>query len=375
MKATEIQNLKIAIVGAGYGGAAAAKALSLLGADVTVYEQASQIREVGAGIGLRPATMERFRQWGTFDAIARVSSPSDYFEILTATDQPIMKDSWPVSGDETQTYLIHRGDFIEALLGVLPEGMVRLGHKLEGIEDRGATSVLTFANGVTAEADLVIGADGIKSVVRQQLFSEKGPVFSGEHAYRAVISLDDAEGMINDDNLRMYIGRGTKVYLLPLRHRNQVSFDITALNPDSTWAPKVTVEDMVATVQGFDERIVNMTRGLDLDTVSIRAVYDIDPVDNWHTDSVALLGDAAHSMLHHQGQGANSAIEDAGAIADALAQADSVKEALALYQATRKPVTDELQRISRQGWSEDEVNDVFPGQKPTSQTPAAAAKA
>jgi salicylate hydroxylase len=375
MKALEIQNLKIAIVGAGYGGAAAAKALSLLGADVTVYEQASQIREVGAGIGLRPATLERFRQGGTFDAIARVSSPSDYFEILTATDQPIMKDSWPVSGDETQTYLIHRGDFIEALLGVLPEGMVRLGHKLESIEDRGATSILTFANGVTAEADLVIGADGIKSVVRQQLFSEKGPVFSGEHAYRAVISLDDAEGMINDDNLRMYIGRGTKVYLLPLRHRNQVSFDITALNPDSTWAPKVTVEDMVATVQGFDERIVNMTRGLDLDTVSIRAVYDIDPVDNWHTDSVALLGDAAHSMLHHQGQGANSAIEDAGALADALAQADSVREALALYQATRKPVTDELQRISRQGWSEDEVNDVFPGQKPTSQTPAAAAKA
>jgi salicylate hydroxylase len=375
MKASEIQNLKIAIVGAGYGGAAAAKALSLLGADVTVYEQASQIREVGAGIGLRPATMERFRQWGSFDAIARVSSPSDYFEILTATDQPIMKDSWPVSGDETQTYLIHRGDFIEALLSVLPQGMVRLGHKLESIEDRGATSVLTFANGVTAEADLVIGADGIKSVVRQQLFSDKGPVFSGEHAYRAVISLDDAEGMINDDNLRMYIGRGTKVYLLPLRHRNQVSFDITALNPDSTWAPEITIEDKVATVQGFDERIVNMTRGLDLTTVSIRAVYDIDPVENWHTDSVALLGDAAHSMLHHQGQGANSAIEDAGAIADALAQAGSVKEALALYQAVRKPVTDELQRISRQGWSEDEVNDVFPGQKPTSQTPAAAAKA
>jgi salicylate hydroxylase len=375
MKASEIQNLKIAIVGAGYGGAAAAKALSQLGADVTVYEQASQIREVGAGIGLRPATMERFRQWGSFDAIARVSSPSDYFEILTATDQPIMKDSWPVSGDETQTYLIHRGDFIEALLSVLPQGMVRLGHKLESIEDRGATSVLTFANGVTAEADLVIGADGIKSVVRQQLFSDKGPVFSGEHAYRAVISLDDAEGMINDDNLRMYIGRGTKVYLLPLRHRNQVSFDITALNPDSTWAPEITIEDKVATVQGFDERIVNMTRGLDLTTVSIRAVYDIDPVENWHTDSVALLGDAAHSMLHHQGQGANSAIEDAGAIADALAQAGSVKEALALYQAVRKPVTDELQRISRQGWSEDEVNDVFPGQKPTSQTPAAAAKA
>jgi len=371
MKAEDIKNLKIAIVGAGYGGAAAAKALSLLGADVSVYEQASQMREVGAGIGLRPATMHRFSQWGIFDTIADVSSPSDYFEILTATGEPIMKDTWPEFGGQTQTHLIHRGDFIDALLSVLPQGMVHLGHKLETIEDKGGRSVLTFTNGKTVEADLVVGADGIKSVVREQLFSGKGPVFSGEHAYRAVISADDAHGMVVDDNLRMYMGRGTKVYLLPLRHRNQMSFDITALCPDSTWAPTITKDDLVATVEGFDERIVNIARGLDMDTVNIRAVYDIDPVDTWHTDSVVLMGDAAHSMLHHQGQGANSAIEDAGALADALAEAGTVKDALALFQAIRKPVTDELQRISRQGWTEDEVNDVFPGQKPTSQKPAA----
>ena len=371
MKAEDIKNLKIAIVGAGYGGAAAAKALSLLGADVSVYEQASQMREVGAGIGLRPATMHRFSQWGIFDTIANVSSPSDYFEILTATGEPIMKDTWPEFGGQSQTHLIHRGDFIDALLSVLPQGMVHLGHKLETIEDKGGRSVLTFTNGKSVEADLVVGADGIKSVVREQLFSDKGPVFSGEHAYRAVISADDAHGMVVDDNLRMYMGKGTKVYLLPLRHRNQMSFDITALCPDSTWAPTITKDDLVATVEGFDERIVNIARGLDMDTVNIRAVYDIDPVDTWHTDSVVLMGDAAHSMLHHQGQGANSAIEDAGALADALAEAGSVKDALALFQATRKPVTDELQRISRQGWTEDEVNDVFPGQKPTSQKPAA----
>jgi salicylate hydroxylase len=371
MKAEDIKNLKIAIVGAGYGGAAAAKALSLLGADVSVYEQASQMREVGAGIGLRPATMHRFSQWGIFDTIANVSSPSDYFEILTATGEPIMKDTWPEFGEQSQTHLIHRGDFIDALLSVLPQGMVHLGHKLETIEDKGGRSVLTFTNGKTVEADLVVGADGIKSVVREQLFSGKGPVFSGEHAYRAVISADDAHGMVVDDNLRMYMGRGTKVYLLPLRHRNQMSFDITALCPDSTWAPTITKDDLVATVEGFDERIVNIARGLDMDTVNIRAVYDIDPVDTWHTDSVVLMGDAAHSMLHHQGQGANSAIEDAGALADALAEAGTVKDALALFQAIRKPVTDELQRISRQGWTEDEVNDVFPGQKPTSQKPAA----
>ncbi|MFE1845737.1 FAD-dependent oxidoreductase [Streptomyces sp. NPDC059515] len=370
MQLSDLKNLKIAVVGAGSGGAAAAKALSLLGADVSVYEQATRIREVGAGIGLRPSTMNRFREWGIFDAIAKVSSPSEYFEILTATGDPIMKEAWPADGEQTHTHLIHRGDFIEALLGVLPEGMVHLGHKLETVEDEGDRAVLTFAGGRTVEADLVVGADGIKSVVRDRLFSDKGPVFSGERAYRAVISADDAHGMVVDDNLRMYIGKGTKIYLLPLRHRGQVSFDITALCPDPTWNPRVTREDLLKTVEGFDERLVAITRGLDLDTVNVRGVYDIDPVDTWHSDSVVLLGDAAHSMLHHQGQGANSAIEDGGALADALRQADSVKGALALYQATRKPVTDTLQQVSRQGWSEDEIDEVFPGQKPA----AAAAK-
>ncbi|WP_055689398.1 FAD-dependent oxidoreductase [Streptomyces prasinus] len=369
MQTSELKNLKIAIVGAGYGGAAAAKALSLLGAQVDVYEQAGRTREVGAGIGLRPSTMNRFRQWGIFDAIAKVTSPSEYFEILTATGEPIMKEAWPADGEQTHTHLIHRGDFIEALLGVLPEGMVHLGHKLESVRDEGDRSVLAFANGRTVEADLVVGADGIKSVVRKELFSDKGPVFSGEHAYRAVISLDDAHGMVTDDNLRMYIGKGTKVYLLPLRHRGQVSFDITALCPDSAWNPEVTKDDVLATVEGFDERLVAITRGLDMSTVNIRAVYDIDPVDTWHSDSVVLLGDAAHSMLHHQGQGANSAIEDAGALADALRDAPSLKEALARYQATRKPETDKLQAISRQGWSEEEIEDVFPGQKPADAAP------
>jgi len=370
MQPSDLKNLKIAVIGAGYGGAAAAKALSLLGATVDVYEQAGQIREVGAGIGLRPSTMDRFRQWGIFDAIAKVSSPSDYFEILTGTGDPITKEGWPeIDTFGERTHLIHRGDFIEALLSVLPEGMVHLGHKLERIEDRGGRSVLTFTNGVTVEADLVVGADGIKSVVRKALFSDAEPVFSGEHAYRAVIDADAAYGMVVDDNLRMYIGRGTKVYLLPLRHRGQLSFDITALCPDGAWAPEVTKDDLLRTVEGFDERIVNITRDLDLDAVNCRAVYDIDPVGVWHSDSVVLVGDAAHSMLHHQGQGANSAIMDAGALADALAEAGSIKEALALYQAVRKPVTDELQRISRQGWTEDEVDDVFPGQKPESQKP------
>lgn len=369
----DLKNLDVAIIGAGYAGAATAKALSNLGANVTVYEQASQIGEVGAGIGLRPSSMARFRDWGILDRITAVSSASDYFEILTGEGHPIMKEAWPeIDTFGLTTHLIHRRDFIDALVGALPEGMVRLGHKLEAIDDSGDRPTLSFANGATATADLVIGADGIRSVVRSLLFSDAPPVFAGEHAYRAVIDVEDAHGLAVDDNLRMYIGHGTKVYFLPLRHRGQVSFDVTVLNPDSTWAPVITKEQLVQTVQGFDERIVAVTRELDMDQVNVRAVYDIDPIENWHTDHVVLVGDAAHSMCHHQGQGANSAILDAGAIADALAAASSVPEALAAYQALRKPVTDELQRISRQGWSEDEIDDVFPGQKPGERAAAGA---
>jgi salicylate hydroxylase len=367
MTPSELKNLKVAVVGAGYGGASAAKALSLLGADVTVYERAGQVREVGAGIGLRPDTMEQFRRWGSLAAVAAVSSPSDYFEALTALGEPIMKQPWPgsVDGDDTtKTHLIHRGDFIDALLSVLPAGMVRLGHRLTGIEDLGDQAKMTFSNGETATADLVIAADGIRSTVRSLLFEDKPPVFSGEIAFRVVVNAEDAYGLVTDDNFRMYIGRGTKVYFLPLRHRNQVSFDVTFPSSDSAWSPEATKDDLLAAMEGFDERLVNIARNLDMSVVNIRSAYDIDPVDVWHTDSVALLGDAAHAMLHHQGQGANSAILDARGLADALEDAGSVKEALATYQAVRKPVTDELQRFSRQGWDEEAVVDPFAEQQP-----------
>lgn len=352
MKASELQNLDIAIVGGGYGGAAAAVALSRIGADVHVYEQATEIREVGAGIGLRPPTLELFRTWGIFDEMAAVSSPSDCMEILTATGELIVREEWPgihEYAQENKTRLIHRGDFVDTFLKLIPEDRIHLGHRMTSVEDKGDRATVTFANGTEVSADLVIGADGIRSLVRNQLFSDKPPVFSGSQAFRAVISADDAYGMVKDDNFRLYVGdNGAMVYFLPLRHRNQVSFDITALSNDDTWAPEVTGDYISGLLDGFDERLQAIARNLDMAAVTSRGVYDIDPIDQWHSDSVVLVGDAAHSMLHHQGQGANQAIQDAGGLADALVAADSVKDALVRFQAERMPVAHKLQRISRQ---------------------------
>lgn len=376
MKTSELKNLNIAILGAGYGGATAAIALKRAGAEnVHVYEQASEIRQVGAGIGLRPVTVELFRKWGIFDAIAAVSAPSDYLEILSADGEHVLaQEEWPGLRDFAQlnqTRIIHRGDFIDALLGVLPADLVHIGHKLTSIADEGDHATVSFdcssvggADGKTVTVDLVIGADGIRSLVRQQLFTDAQPVFSGEHAYRAVISIEDAHGLVTDDNPRFYMGRsGTIAYNLPLRHRGQLSYDITAPSKEDVWAPEITNDYLVSILEGFDERIVKVARNLDLSRVTSRSVYDIDPVEVWHTDCVALLGDAAHAMLHHQGQGANSAIADSDALARALVEAPSVAEALTAYQAERKPVTDHLQRISRAGWHAGAVESAFPGQK------------
>lgn len=366
MDITQIKDLRIAIVGGGYGGASVAKALQSIGAEnVHVYEQAAALAQVGAGIGLRPPSVELFRQWGIFDAIAAVSSPSDHLEILTADGQTVLaQEEWPGLRDYAEinhNRIIHRGDFIDALLSVLPAGMVHIGYKLSTIVDNGDTATLAFENGETVTADLVIGADGIRSTVRHQLFSQKEPVFSGEHAYRAVISIDDAHGLVTDTNPRFYMGQnGAIAYNLPLPHRGELSYDITVPSEDGSWAPIITNEHLVRVLEGFDERIVQVARELDISTVTSRSVFDIDSIDSWHTDSVALLGDAAHAMLHHQGQGANSAILDAGGLADALLAGESVKDALAIYQATRKPLTDELQRISRLGWNADAVDTAFP---------------
>lgn len=360
-----LKNLNVAIIGAGYAGATTALALSQLGATVNVYEQAKEIHEVGAGIGLRPSSVAQFERLGVLPAIEAVTSPSTHFEILTGQSHPIATEEWPEkTAYGHTTRFVHRGDFLDTLVGLLPEGMVYTNYKLESIVDHGATATATFANGQSITADLIIGADGIRSRVRQALFSDQQPVFAGEHAYRAVIDAAAMHGLPFDDNLRMYIGSGTKIYVLPLQHRNQVSFDVTALNADPTPNPQVTKAELMRTVEGFDERLIATTCDLDMSIVNVRAVYDIDPVDTWHSDSVALIGDAAHAMCHHQGQGANSAILDAGVLADSLRDEPTVAAALAAYQAKRKPMTDELQRLSRNGWSDDELNSVFPGQKP-----------
>ncbi|MFB9071203.1 FAD-dependent monooxygenase [Citricoccus parietis] len=364
MKAEDLQKLKIAIIGGGYAGATAALALHQIGANVTVYEQARQIHEVGAGIGLRPAVIKLFRKLGVYEDIAAVTTASPSHDIFDAQGNLIHSEEWPHlndDGEDNSTRFIHRGDFIDVLTGLLPEGMLKLNHKAERIEDHGDSATVAFTNGSQVTADLVIGADGIKSKVRT-LFSDHQPVFARCHAYRIVIDAKDAEGLMTDDAFRMYIDKETNgmIYFLPLRHRNQVSFDITVPSEDSSWNPQVTREEVLHSIRNFDDRLKRIVEKLDMDQLNARSAHDLDPVDVWNSRSVALIGDAAHAMLHHQGQGANSAVLDGGILADQLVASATVAEALDAYTAERKEPTQALQKISRASWDPNAITTAFP---------------
>ena len=212
----------------------------------------------------------------------------------------------------------------------------------------------------------MIGADGIKSTVREQLFSDQQPVFAGEHAYRAVV---DAARRPRHWSSTTTCGCTSAAARRSTSCRCGTGARCPSTSPPlartAAWSPEPSKDDLMAMVEGFDERIVETARDLDMDQVNVRAVYDIDPVDTWH--SASRRPARGRRPLDVPPPGPGRELGDPGrrrAGRRRCAVPDSVAEALAHYQATRKPVTDELQRISRQGWSEEEVDDVFPGQKP-----------
>ena len=352
-----LSELRVAIIGGGIGGAAAAVALKNQGIRAEIYEQASVLAEVGAGIGMRPPTVQLFKDWGIYEQIEKRSWQSDTMEILSGKGEVKVKESWPVlteNPEEKWARLIHRADLLNTFLEQLPADSIHLNHRYKSIIQHENYAEVHFENGHTIEADVVIAADGIRSRIRSQLISAEQPVYSGYHAYRTVISEEEAYGMSADDNtLRIYVDGQVQVYLLPLQERKQVSFDVTAPSTDDAWRPEVTKQEILHHLQNFDPNIQRIVENLHIEDFTNRALYDIEPLERWSAGCVTLVGDAAHAMLHNVGQGANQAIQDAGALAVALGESDSVAEALQTYETRRKPIATKYQELSR----------VFPSQE------------
>lgn len=354
--------LRIAIIGAGIAGASAAIALNKKGFQVDIYEQSSVLKEVGAGIGIRPPSVKCFDKWGITEDIYKVTKRSDNMEIITGDNHVFIKETWPVlTGDQSEAYarLIHRADLLEVLISHIRTEQIHLNHRLMEIIDHGDYAEVKFDNGKIIEADVVVAADGIRSPIRTQVIGQHEPVYSGYLAHRALIPMSEAFGMASEENIvRIYVNGRDSIYLLPLEDRKQVSVDVT-IPGEFAWRPEVTKEQIMEGIKGFGPTVQKIIENIKIEDIVSRPLCDLEPIMKWSTKTVTLIGDAAHAMLHNQGQGANMAIQDGDVLADALVEADTVAEALQNYEEKRKPITHLYQNLSRL-FPTDEAETAFP---------------
>jgi len=343
--------LKVAICGGGIGGLFAANALIAHGVDVNIYEQALALGEVGAGVFITPNSVRHLNRLGLGPAVekwgARVGSNSRYFRDDGTPIAPVQVTD---SSGWNATFGMHRADLVECLAEALPAGVVHIGHRCIGYEDQGNTARISFASGATAEADVVVGADGIHSELRSYVCPPSRPVFHGTISYRGLVPHERIPDW-PDDAWLMWLGKGKHFLTFPVRAGrliNYVGFVPADEEMKESWSaagdPTVLRREFV----GWDPRITTVLE--QVQTTFRWALYDREPLPGWSKGRLTLLGDAAHPMLPHMGQGANQSIEDGMALATILSRADrnSAPTALLAYERLRRDRVAEVQRGSRQ---------------------------
>ena len=345
------RRLNVAIVGGGIGGLFTANALIAKGLTVSVYEQAPELGEVGAGVYLTPNSVRQMQRVGLGPAVekwgARVGPASHYFRHDGTPIAPVQVTD---SSGWNATFGMHRADFVDFLAAALPEGVVHTGHRGISCEQDGEIARVKFANGAVAEADIVIGADGIHSELRPFVYPPSNPVFSGTVAYRGTVPLERMPDWPMD-RWRMWLGKGKHFLVFPLRAGtiiNYVGFVPADAEMKESWSAPGDPDMLRQEFAGWDPRIENLLSKVEK---TFRwALYDREPMPVWTKGRLTLLGDAAHPMLPHLGQGANQSIEDGMALATILSRTDGKNSPAALlaYEALRRERVASVQRGARE---------------------------
>jgi salicylate hydroxylase len=245
---------------------------------------------------------------------------------------------------------MHRADLVEMLAAALPPGVVHTGHRCSGFEQTGDVARVSFANGAIVEGDLVIAADGIHSELRRHVTPPSRPVFHGSVAYRGVIAHRRIPHWPTDSWL-MWLGKGKHFLTFPLRGGeliNYVGFVPADQEMKESWSAPGDPEILREEFAGWDPRIGALLSQVE---ATFRwALYDREPLPNWTRGRLTLLGDAAHPMLPHLGQGANQSIEDGMALATILASAnrETAPAALLAYERLRRERVALVQRGARE---------------------------
>lgn len=348
--------MRIAIVGAGIGGLAAAVALQRVGAEVVVFEQASALGEVGAGIQMTPnavRVLDRLGLGAGLHAVGVQPARTDsrrWRDFSVIGSQPL--DEAFVARFGHPWYTVHRAELHALLVGSLDGGVVQTDRRLTGLDDTGPAVRLTFADGRTATADAVLGADGIHSQVQAELFGPSRPHFTGNTAFRGLVPADEVadlgipvttNGVLGPDRhfVCYYVASGQLL--------NWVAIAPSESWTVESWTAPASVDDALAEYDGWApvvRRLISMA-GHAGRTVYRWALNDRDPLPEWGRGRVTLLGDAAHPMLPFLAQGAAQAIEDAAVLARCVERVADLPTALRTYESLRRERTARVQLGAR----------------------------
>ncbi len=352
MTSTGSQNgqIDIAIIGAGIGGAAAAVALSQAGFNVEVFEQAAQLREVGGAIVIRESSMALLASWSVLDEVrskmvgVNTVEIRDKAGIVLGTTPTAVED-----GEAEFAFSVHRADLHDALVARLQPGSLHLGQRLISVANEAEHAAATFEGGRTVHARLIVGADGLRSTVRT-LLDVVPMTFLNYVAHRTIAPASLLPAEMPNDRIRVWRADTLSVLTLPVRGGAEVAISapIPTLTPPKELWSATSAEDLLTIYADFQPVIVRLIRGRNVD-VTTHPIYDKDPIERWVDRHVALLGDAAHPMAPMNGQGANQALQDAGALATELSRFgfDDLPSALAAYQSARARITARIQTLSR----------------------------
>lgn len=343
--------MRIAIVGAGITGLTAAAALTAAGLDCDVYEQAEQFAEVGAGLQLAPNATRVLRHLGL--DLRPIAVRAEAIEMRRWADGTVLRRTPLGSACEDEFgapyYTVHRADLHAGLLGLLSPGRVHTGRRCVQISQDAHGVGLRFADGSAASADVLIGADGIRSVVRA-LLSEDRPRFSGHSIYRGLVPASRVPWLPDDPQVTLWLGPGRHCVCYPVRGGELFSVGATSPAPgwrEESWMAQGSRDELLTAYAGWDERVTGLLAALP--AVTQWALHDRDDVASWSRGPIALAGDAAHPMLPFLAQGANQGIEDAIVLATVLRDADPADAgpALTQYELLRRERVGEVHRVSR----------------------------
>lgn len=334
---------KISVLGAGIGGLTVATALAHRGAQVTIYEQAPEIKEVGAGLQVSPNGFTVLRALGMGDALRAVARRGRRVELLDfRRGGPVFSLDLDVNGEDFPYYFVHRAD----LIGLLEEAArsagveILLGQHVESVDVSSDKPQVTFEDGTQISCDILLGADGLHSKVRAALNGDARPRFTGQVAWRAIVpSVNAAQ---NETTVRVYMGPGCHFVCYPLRDgsmTNIVAVQERELWAEEGWNHTDNPDNLRAAFAAFRPEVQALLAKVE--ETQLWGLFRHPVAPNWHKNGAAILGDAAHPTLPFLAQGAVMALEDAWVLADAMIVAETADEAFSLYQNAR------FSRVSR----------------------------